>query len=147
MQDQENTIENRKKYASDIINTEYIKLSIDGTLGGTGLVTDAYRVSGDYGIQFYDIEELTNDVDRFDSMGFGITAHANADSAVNLFVEAISRVKSRNGKLNGRHQCVWQYLCQNIFRTYIWFPHWPNSSQVCDYYTCHDFPLITRNKQ
>ncbi len=105
IEDQENTIEERHRFASDLISTEFVKLSIDGTLGTTGLVVDPYLESGGYGIAFYRSDELADDVTRFDAMGIGITAHANGDGAVRQFLDALEEAKRRNGgELKARHQ-------------------------------------------
>jgi predicted amidohydrolase YtcJ len=104
IEEQEKAIEDRQQFASELIGTEYVKLSIDGTLGTTGLVVEPYLLTGDNGIQFYKSEDLADDVTKFDAMGLGITAHANADGAVRQFLDAIEEAKRRNGELKGRHQ-------------------------------------------
>ena len=102
--EQVDAIENRGQFASELINPDFVKLSIDGTCGTTGLVLQPYLQTGDYGIAFYDPEDLADDVARFDAMGLGITAHANCDGAVRQFLDAIEEAKQRNGGLKGRHQ-------------------------------------------
>ena len=104
LEEQEEAIANRQQFASDLIDPDFVKLSIDGTAGTTGLVLDPYLLSGDYGIAFYKPEELADDVTRFDTMGLGITAHANVDGAVRQFLDALEEAKQRNGALKGRHQ-------------------------------------------
>jgi predicted amidohydrolase YtcJ len=104
LEEQESAIENRKKFESELINPNFVKLSIDGNAGTTGLVVEPYEQTGDYGIAFYAPEELVNDVARFDEMGLGITAHANADGAVRQLLDALEEARNRNGQLNGRHQ-------------------------------------------
>ena len=102
--EQEAAIANRARFASELINPDFVKLSIDGTCGGTGLVLDPYLVSGDYGIAFYKSNELADDIARFDAMGLGITAHANCDGAVRQFLNGLEEAKRKNGSLQGRHQ-------------------------------------------
>jgi predicted amidohydrolase YtcJ len=104
LDEQEDAIANRQQFASDLINPDFVKLSIDGTAGTTGLVVEPYLLTGDYGIAFYDPEELADDVARFDGAGLGITAHANADGAVRQFLDAVEEAQRRNGGLTGRHQ-------------------------------------------
>jgi len=89
LEEQEAVIAHRQQFASDLINPDFVKLSINGTVGATGLVIEPYAVTGDNGLAFYDVEELADDVTRFDAMGMGITAHANADGAVRQFLDAI----------------------------------------------------------
>lgn len=102
--EQEAAISDRRQFASELINPDFVKLSIDGTVGGTGLVIEPYLVTGDNGLTFYDVDELAEDVTRFDAMGMGITAHANADGAVRQFLDALEAAQQNNGKLLGRHQ-------------------------------------------
>lgn len=104
LEDQEEDINRRQQFASDLINPDFVKLSVDGTTGTTGLVLDPYLETGDHGIAFYKLEQLIEDVARFDAMGLGITAHANADGAVRQFLDALEETKRRNGGLMGRHQ-------------------------------------------
>ena len=104
LEEQVTAIANRQQFASDLINPDFVKLSIDGTVGATGLVTEPYVMTGDYGLAFYDVKELADDVTRFDAMGMGITAHANADGAVRQFLDAVESAQQRNGQLRGRHQ-------------------------------------------
>ena len=104
LEEQEEAIANRGQFESELINPNFVKLSIDGTAGTTGLVIDPYEQTGDFGIAFYDPEELVRDIARFDELGLGITAHANADGAVRQFLDALEQASDLNGGLEGRHQ-------------------------------------------
>ncbi len=104
IENQENTIDNRKIFQTELIGTEYVKLSLDGTLGSTGMVVHPYIQTHDHGLQLYSDEQLIADVVRFDSLGLSITAHCNADGAVRQFLNALTIAKEKQGKLNGRHQ-------------------------------------------
>lgn len=135
LEEQEEAILNRSKFSTEFIGVDYVKLSLDGTLGTTGSVVEPYLVTKDNGLLFYSLEELVEDVERFDSMGLGITVHANADGAVRQFLDALERVKLKNGKLNARHQIAHAVTIQpddlarfnelNVlaeFSPFFWFP-------------------------
>lgn len=104
LEEQDEAIQKRQQFASDLINPNFVKLSVDGNTGTTGLVVDPYLETKDHGIAFYQLEQLIEDVARFDAMGLGITAHSNADGAVRQFLDALEETKRRNGELKGRHQ-------------------------------------------
>lgn len=104
LEEQEAAIANRQQFASSLINPNFVKLSIDGTVGATGMVVKPYLQSGTDGIAFYQTDELADDVTRFDAMGLGITAHANGDGAVRQFLDALEVASKRNDGLTGRHQ-------------------------------------------
>ena len=102
--EQERMFSERGAFASELIKTEFIKLSIDGTAGTTGLVVDPYLETGGHGIAFYELDELAADIARFDAMGVGVTAHASGDGAVRLLLDGLERAKAINGELKARHQ-------------------------------------------
>ena len=58
MEEQEMTIAERSRFSSDLINTEFVKLSLDGNVGTTGLVIDPYLETGDSGLAFYTLDDL-----------------------------------------------------------------------------------------
>jgi len=138
LDEQEAMIENRAAFSTDLIGVDYVKLSLDGTLGTTGSVVEPYLDSSDSenkGILFYTLEDLVDDVERFDSMGIGITVHANADGAVRQFLDAIDQVIQKNGVLKARHQVghaitihpedLSRFNAYNVtaeFSPFFWFP-------------------------
>ncbi len=46
------------RFSSDLIKTEFVKLSGDGNAGTTGFVVDTYLVTGDSGLAFFKSEGL-----------------------------------------------------------------------------------------
>ena len=104
LEEQEKMIAERHRYASEVINTEFVKLSLDGTVGTTGLVVEPYLLTGDKGIAFYTLEDLAEDIGRFDAMGIGVTVHANGDGAGRLMLDALELMQRTNGELKARHQ-------------------------------------------
>ena len=104
LEEQEQLIANRQEFASDLIEVDFVKLSMDGTAGTTGLVVEPYEVTGDSGIAFYDLEDLGRDIAKFDAMGIGVTAHSSGDGAVRLFLDGLEAARDQNGSLKARHQ-------------------------------------------
>jgi predicted amidohydrolase YtcJ len=105
LDEQEKMIANRGRFASDLIKTEFVKLSLDGTAGTTGYVIDPYLVTGDRGLPvFPEDADLFAKVEKFDRMGLGITGHATGDAANRQIIDAIAHVKEKYGEVKGRTQ-------------------------------------------
>ncbi len=105
MDEQETMLAERKRFASDLIKTEFIKLSIDGNAGTTGYVIDPYLITGDRGLPvFPNDDDLFALVEKFDRMGLNIAAHATGDAANRQMIDAVANVKEKFGEVKGRHQ-------------------------------------------
>ena len=104
LDEQERTIAERGRFASALINVEFVKLSSDGVIGATGWVLKPYHESGDVGLSFNSLENMTADIARFDAMGMGVTVHAMGDAAARQMIEALESVKRKNGVIKARHQ-------------------------------------------
>ena len=104
LEEQEKMIAERGRFSSDLIKTEFVKLSGDGNAGTTGFVVDPYLVTGDSGLAVFDSEGLFAEVEKFDRMGVGVTIHTTGDGANRLMIDALERVKKKYGALNARHQ-------------------------------------------
>ena len=102
--DQEQQIADRGRFDTPLINPDFVKMSIDGNFGSTGLVIDPYLVTGGYGIEAISLEELTADLARFDATGLGLTVHATGDGAARLMLDAMQAVSEQTGELSARHQ-------------------------------------------
>jgi len=136
IEEQKETILNRAQYASDLINTEYVKLSIDGNMGTTGYVVDPYLQSGTRGSPEFTDEELFEQIEYWDDMGMGVVGHAIADGSARQMIDAIARVKEKHGKVNARHQIAHAILIHPDdiprmialditpeFSPVLWYPH------------------------
>lgn len=157
LEEQEMALANRSDFETELIGVDYIKLSLDGTLGTTGSVVEPYEITGDNGLLFYTLDDLVDDVNRFDSMGMGITVHANADGAVRQFLDALEIVKNKNGALNARHQVAHaitihpndlnRFHALNVtaeFSPFFWFPSEYSkalANQIGEYRVNHLFPM------
>ena len=105
IEEQEKMINERGRFSSDMIKTEFVKLSLDGNVGTTGYVLEPYLGTDSRGLPvFPNDDDLFVEVEKFDTMGIGITAHATGDAANRQLIDAIDRVKKKHGKVNVRHQ-------------------------------------------
>lgn len=105
LDEQQIMIDKRKQFSSPLIITEYVKLSLDGNVGTTGYVIEPYLLSDSRGLPVYPNNEvLYAQVEKFDQMGLGITAHATGDAASRQLIAALQKIKEEYGKLNARHQ-------------------------------------------
>jgi len=104
LKEQEQMIAKLERFASQLIKTDYVKLSADGKAGSTGYVLKPYLLTGDKGIAFYTDDALFAEVEKFDRMGMGITIHATGDAANRQMIDAVDRVKRKYGTLKARHQ-------------------------------------------
>jgi predicted amidohydrolase YtcJ len=102
--EQERLIAERQKFASELIEVDFVKIGIDGNPGTTAAVLEPYLESGKSGTPYYSLEELTALVDRFDRMGLGISVHAMGDASTRLLIDALEATKRKNGQLRGRSQ-------------------------------------------
>ncbi|MDN3643091.1 amidohydrolase [Lutimonas halocynthiae] len=105
IEEQEKMINERGRFSSDMIKTEFVKLSLDGNVGTTGYVLEPYLGTDSRGLPvFPNDDDLFTEVEKFDLMGLGISAHATGDAANRQLIDAIDRVKMKHGKVNARHQ-------------------------------------------
>jgi predicted amidohydrolase YtcJ len=104
LDEQENMFSERGRFASDMIKTEFVKLSGDGNAGSTGLVIEPYLVSGTSGISVFNADELFAEVEKFDQMGVGVTIHSTGDGANRMMIDVLEKVKKKHGALKARHQ-------------------------------------------
>jgi predicted amidohydrolase YtcJ len=104
MEEQERTIAERERFASELIDVDFVKLSSDGVVGATGWVLEPYHGTGDKGLSFNSLENMTADIARFDAMGMGVTVHAMGDAAARQMIDALEAVKEKNGAIKARHQ-------------------------------------------
>jgi len=104
LEEQQKMIDERGRFASDQIGTEFVKFSADGNAGSTGLVIDPYLETGDHGVSFFDADDLIEEVEKFDRMGIGVTIHSTGDMANRQMIDAVAAVMEKHGELKARHQ-------------------------------------------
>jgi len=105
IEEQEKMISERGRFSSDMIKTEFVKLSLDGNVGTTGYVLEPYIGTDSKGLPvFPNDEDLFAEVEKFDRMGLGISAHATGDAANRQLIDAVAYVNSKYNGVKGRHQ-------------------------------------------
>jgi predicted amidohydrolase YtcJ len=104
MEEQERTIRERKRFAHELIEVDFVKFSIDGVPGVTGYLLEPHEKIGGHGLSFYKKEDLVADIAKFDAMDLGITFHCMGDAGTRLVLEALEEVQKQQGVLKGRHQ-------------------------------------------
>ena len=100
----ENIYKRRSEFEHDRINSNCVKIFIDGVLEGqTGAILEPYLNSGSYGQLYFSQEELNNAIARFDLNGTQIMTHAIGDRAVRSVLDAYQHAIETNGMSNNRH--------------------------------------------
>jgi predicted amidohydrolase YtcJ len=100
----EETIERRGRFASSLINPDFVKINIDGTPTGSAYMLEAYEGRDERGQPFIELDELADAVARFDAQGIGVTFHVMGDAGMRLVIDALEEAASRNGGFKARHQ-------------------------------------------
>jgi len=105
LEEQEEMIKQRGRFSSEMIKTDFVKLSLDGNVGTTGYVLEPYLQSKGTGLPvFPNDNDLFVEVEKFDSMGVGVSAHATGDAANRQLLDAVEAAKKKNGTVKARHQ-------------------------------------------
>ena len=139
LEDIEGQINNRSKYASDMVYPNYVKIFADGGPGSrTSLLLEPYEGTTNlYGGANMSTEELADAFMKFDNMGVGVHVHAMGDGTIRRVVDALEIMKNENGESGVRHK-----IAHNTMITYedldrlatmkdvnidfsppIWYPH------------------------
>jgi len=143
LDDIENQIKTREKYASDFIYPNYVKIFADGgPFSGTSLLLQPYEKDfagkeGFYGGANMTVEEFTEAFKMFDSWGVGVHVHAMGDGTIRLVIDALEAMKKANGDSGTHHKVAHNTMLSvedipriaalndvNIdFSPPIWYPH------------------------
>ncbi|MDN3643008.1 amidohydrolase [Lutimonas halocynthiae] len=143
LDDIENQIKTREKYASDFIYPNYVKIFADGgPFSGTSLLLQPYEKEfageeGFYGGANMTVEEFTEAFKMFDSWGVGVHVHAMGDGTIRLVIDALEAMKKANGDSGTHHKVAHNTMLSvddipriaalndvNIdFSPPIWYPH------------------------
>jgi predicted amidohydrolase YtcJ len=143
LDDIENQIKTREKYASDFIYPNYVKVFADGgPFSGTSLLLQPYEKDfagkeGFYGGANMTVEEFTEAFKMFDSWGVGVHVHAMGDGTIRLVIDALESMKKANGDSGTHHKVAHNTMLSiedipriaalndvNIdFSPPIWYPH------------------------
>lgn len=95
----------REQYRSELINTDSIKLFLDGGLEGqSAALVEPYLVDPPHkGKLNFAPDELDRLVTRFDSEGIQVHMHAIGDRAVREGLDAVQAALEANGQRDNRH--------------------------------------------
>ena len=94
----------RTEYASELINSDSIKIMVDGVLEGeTAALVDPYTGLDHNGILNHTSEELQNRVQRYDAMGLQIHMHTMGDGAARTALDAIEFTRQANEGIERSH--------------------------------------------
>jgi hypothetical protein len=104
-EDFEAVLVERNQYESEHLNTDCIKIFLDGVLEGeTAALLDPYLGSdNNRGELIVPPEELDAAVTRFDGMGMQVHMHAIGDRAVRAGLDAFEAARKANGPSDNRH--------------------------------------------
>ena len=99
-------IANRAKYASDMIDPNFVKIFLDGTPDGyTAPFLEPYADgSGEYGKGKFSPDELKELVVAFDAQGVGTFMHSVGDASTRMALDAIEAARAINGDSGVRHR-------------------------------------------
>ena len=143
LDDIENQIKTREKYASGFIYPNYVKIFADGgPFSGTSLLLQPYEKEfageeGFYGGANMTVEEFTEAFKMFDNWGVGVHVHAMGDGTIRLVIDALEAMKKANGDSGTPHKVAHNTMLSvedipriaalndvNIdFSPPIWYPH------------------------
>ena len=100
----EDVYKRRSEFEHPRINTNCVKIFIDGVLEGqTGAILEPYLDSGSYGQLYFSQDELNNAIARFDANGTQVMTHAIGDRAVRSVLDAYQHAIETNGLINNKH--------------------------------------------
>ena len=100
----EDLYKRRSDFEHPRINTNCVKIFIDGVLEGqTGAILEPYLDSGSYGQLYFSQDELNNAIARFDANGTQVMTHAIGDRAVRSVLDAYQHAIETNGLKNNKH--------------------------------------------
>ncbi len=100
----EDLYKRRSEFEHPRINTNCVKIFIDGVLEGqTGAILEPYLDSGSYGQLYFSQDELNNAIARFDANGTQVMTHAIGDRAVRSVLDAYQHAIETNGLKNNKH--------------------------------------------
>ncbi len=106
LEDVDEAVAFRDRYASDMLHSGRVKLFIDGVMETlTAQMIDDYPGHpGNKGAPLYSPDEFADIVMRADSHGLQISTHAIGDGGVRTTLDAYEAAQTKNGKRDSRHR-------------------------------------------
>jgi predicted amidohydrolase YtcJ len=103
-EDFERVLAERNEYASELIDTDSIKIMVDGVLeGDTAALVEPYVGLNHSGILNHTNEELQQRVQRYDAMGLQIHMHTMGDGGARAGLDAIEFAQQANKNIARNH--------------------------------------------
>ena len=102
-------IEDRAKFQSPHLSTDFVKLWLDGTPiepNPSTVELDPENNSPQYNMAFINQQTLTDAIVRFDKMGLQVKMHAAAAGASRMVLDTIEQLRTANPNSSLRHQLV-----------------------------------------
>jgi predicted amidohydrolase YtcJ len=101
-------IEERGRYASDLLSANSVKIFLDGTpIGYQAPYLEPYEDgSGEYGVGKFTPDELAAVVLAFDQAGVGLMMHSIGDASARMALDAVEAARETNGPDGPRHSIV-----------------------------------------
>ena len=102
----------RDQYASEHIDTRYVKIFLDGvpTPARTAAMLSPYVANDEHGDDFdggpvhVDLETLTSDLIELDKRGYTVKVHTAGDRSVRIALDAIEATRTALGNRDKRHE-------------------------------------------
>lgn len=108
--DYENNVRERASYATENVDTEFIKIMLDGIPPTrTSAMLDPYLPDEKHGDSFtgkliHSPERLTEDLIYLDGQGLTVKVHATGDRAVRVTLDAVEAARKANGDSGMMHE-------------------------------------------
>lgn len=102
-------LRDRESFRSAHIGVDFVKYFMDGVPSGrTAAFIEPYsRISGDkndvYGDLYFTVDELAANIAHLDAQGLSVKVHAVGDRAIRDVLDAIAKVRERNGRGGPMH--------------------------------------------
>jgi predicted amidohydrolase YtcJ len=105
----ETLLRDRERFRGAHISVDFVKYFMDGVPSGrTAAFLEPYnRTSTDqsdvYGDLYFTVDELAANIARLDAQGLSVKVHAVGDRAIRDVLDAVAKVRERNGKSGPLH--------------------------------------------
>ncbi|HSI40769.1 MAG TPA: amidohydrolase [Xanthobacteraceae bacterium] len=102
----ESAVERRRRWNSDWLTADFVKIFMDGVLESTTahMVEDYCGMTGVRGSSFFEPEAFDAICSEIDRLGFQIAVHAIGDAAVNRTLNSFEAAQRANGRRDSRHR-------------------------------------------
>lgn len=112
LEDIEDQISNRKRYQTELVYPNYVKIFGDGDpMARTALLLEPYEGESEFrGETIMSGDDLRDAFIKFDKMGVGVHIHAIADGTIRRVVDAFEAMKAANGDSGVKHKIAHNWM-------------------------------------